>query len=160
MLQYAVPIAFATIAQMFILTVNDIDLSTGAFVGLVACVAGTWLVSDPLLCLLALAACVATYAALGALIQLRNLPSIVVTLGMSFVWLGLAVMLMPTHGGTEPEWLNGLMKMKPPLVPLPIIAAVVIAVVVHFGLMQSSYGAVMRGAGGNSRAIEIGRAHV
>ncbi len=154
MLQYAVPIAFATIAQMFILTVNDIDLSIGAFVGLVACIAGSWLVSDPLLCLLALAACVAAYAALGALIQLRNLPSIVVTLGLSFVWLGLAVMLMPTPGGTAPEWLNGLMKMKPPLVPFPIIAAVVIALVVHFGLMQSSYGAVMRGAGGNPRAID------
>ena len=35
MLQYAVPIAFATIAQMFIITVNDLDLSIGAFVGLV-----------------------------------------------------------------------------------------------------------------------------
>ena len=39
MLKYAVPIAFATIAQMFILTVNDLDLSIGAFVGLVACIA-------------------------------------------------------------------------------------------------------------------------
>lgn len=154
MLQYAVPIAFATIAQMFILTVNDIDLSTGAFVGLVACIAGTWLVGDPLLCVLALAACIGTYAGLGALIQLRNLPSIVVTLGMSFIWLGIAVMLMPTPGGTVPEWLSGLMKMKPPLVPFPIIAAVVIAVIVHLGLMQSSYGAVMRGAGGNPRAID------
>ena len=30
MLQYAVPIALATIAQMFIITVNDLDLSIGA----------------------------------------------------------------------------------------------------------------------------------
>src|SRR3546814_13455798 len=49
MLQYAVPIAFATVAQMFILTVTDIDLSTGAFVGLFACVAGDCLVADRLL---------------------------------------------------------------------------------------------------------------
>jgi ribose transport system permease protein len=154
MLQYAVPVAFATIAQMFILTVNDLDLSIGSFVGLVACIAGTWLVSDPLICVLALAACIATYGALGALIQLRNLPSIVVTLGMSFVWMGIAVILMPQPGGTVPEWLTGLMKMKPPYVPFPIIAAAVIAIVVHVGLMQSSYGAVMRGAGGNPRAID------
>jgi ribose transport system permease protein len=154
MLQYAVPIAFATIAQMFILTVNDIDLSIGAFVGLVACIAGTWLVRDPALCVLALAGCIAVYAGMGALIQLRNLPSIVVTLGMSFVWLGLAVMLMPSPGGSVPDWLVSLVKMKPPFVPFPIIAAVVIAIVVHFGLMQSSYGAVLRGAGGNPRAID------
>lgn len=154
MLQYVVPIAFATIAQMFILTVNDLDLSIGSFVGLVACIAGTWLVDDPLLCLAALVACVAAYGALGALIQLRNLPSIVVTLGMSFVWMGLAVMLMPSPGGSVPEWLTGLMKMKPPFVPFPIIAAVIVGIVVHVGLMQSSYGAVMRGAGGNPRAID------
>src|SRR3546814_12423124 len=96
MLQYAVPIAFATIAQMFILTVNDIDLSTGAFVGLVACIAGTWLASDPLLCLLALAASIGAYAGLGALIQLRYLPSLLVPLGISFVWLVLAVFLLPS----------------------------------------------------------------
>jgi ribose transport system permease protein len=39
----------------------------------------------PLLGVLALAACVAAYGAVGALIHIRNLPSIVVTLGMSFV---------------------------------------------------------------------------
>ena len=35
---------------------------------------------------------------MGALIQLRNLPSIVVTLGMSFVWLGLAVLVSADAG--------------------------------------------------------------
>ena len=78
---------------------NDLDLSIGAFVGLVACIAGTWMVDQPLLCLLLLAACIASYAAVGALIHVRRLPSIVVTLGMSFVWLGIAVILMPTPGG-------------------------------------------------------------
>ena len=103
MLKYAVPIAFATIAQMFILTVNDLDLSIGAFVGLVACIAGTWLVDEPVLCILILAGCIASYAAIGALIHVRRLPSIVVTLGMSFVWLGFAVILMPTPGGAAAQ---------------------------------------------------------
>ncbi len=35
----------------------------------------------------------------GLLIQLRQLPSIIVTLGMSFIWLGAAVTLMPGPGG-------------------------------------------------------------
>jgi ribose transport system permease protein len=153
MLQYAVPIALATLAQMFMMTVNDLDLSIGPYVGLVACIGATFLNSDPIVGVLAFAACIAVYAALGALIHLRNLPSIVVTLGMSFVWLGLAVLILPTPGGKAPEWLRSLMGVHIPYVPFPIIAAGLIGLIVQLCLMRSSYGAVLRGAGGNPRAI-------
>ena len=154
LLNLAVPIALATIAQMFLLCINDLDLSIGAFVSLVACIAATWLNDTPVLGVLALAALVAAYAGMGALIEIRQLPSIVVTLGMSFVWLGLAVMVLPTPGGKAPEWVRRLMTLKPWLVPFPIIASVIIAAIVHMGLMRSSYGVVLRGAGGNPRAVE------
>lgn len=153
LLNLAVPIALATIAQMFILCVNELDLSMGAFVSLVACITATWLHDAPLLGALALAGLVLAYAALGALIHLNNLPSIVVTLGMSFVWLGLAVLVLPTPGGKAPDWIRTLMTLKPALVPFPIIALSVIGLVVHIGLMRSSYGAVLRGAGGNADAL-------
>ena len=156
MLNYAVPIALATMAQMFAMTCNDIDLSIGTFVGFVCCVAATWLHDDPAIGVLVLVACVALYAFLGALIHLRDLPSIVVTLGMSFVWQGLAVLLLPKPGGKAPMWLQSLMGYKPPYIPLPILAAILIAGVGYFGLMRTSYGAVLRGAGGNS--VAIGRA--
>jgi ribose transport system permease protein len=154
LLNLAVPLALATIAQMFIITVNDLDLSIGAYVGLTAGITATLLNDTPILGIAALAACVIGYGALGALIHLRRLPSIVVTLGMSFVWLGLAVILLPTPGGSAPEWLRNLMTLKPALIPFPIIALVVIAVVTHIGLMWSPYGAVLRGVGGNARAVE------
>jgi ribose transport system permease protein len=153
LLNLAVPIALATIAQMFLLCVNDLDLSIGAFVSLVACIAATWLNDTPFLGVLALAVLVAIYAGMGALIEIRQLPSIVVTLGMSFVWLGLAVMVLPTPGGDAPDWVRTLMTLKPWLVPFPIIASVVLAAVVHVGLMRSSYGVVLRGAGGNPRSV-------
>ncbi len=153
LLNLAVPIALATIAQMFLLCVNDLDLSIGAFVSLVACIAATWLNDTPVLGVLALAVLVAIYAGMGALIEIRQLPSIVVTLGMSFVWLGLAVMVLPTPGGDAPDWVRTLMTLKPWLVPFPIIASVVLAAVVHVGLMRSSYGVVLRGAGGNPRSV-------
>lgn len=154
LLNLAVPLALATLAQLFIITVNDLDLSIGAYVGLTAGITATLLNDAPILGIAALAACVLGYGALGALIHLRNLPSIVVTLGMSFVWLGLAVILLPTPGGAAPDWLRGLMTMKPELIPFPIIALIVIAVVTHIGLMWSPYGAVLRGVGGNARAVE------
>jgi len=87
-------------------------------------------------------------------VHVRNLPSIVVTLGMSFVWLGLAVLLLPTPGGQAPGWIRAIMTLKTPMVPFPFLAAILIGVLVHFGLMRSSYGAVLRGAGGNPRAVE------
>ena len=153
MLQYAVPIALATLAQMCVITVNDLDLSIGAFVGLVACIAATWLHDAPLLGMAALALCIAVYAAMGAVVHLRNLPSIVVTLGMSFVWTGAAVLLLSTPGGKAPEWARAIMGLQTPWVPFPIIAAAVIALLAHIGLMHTSYGVVLRGAGGNAKAV-------
>jgi ribose transport system permease protein len=154
MLNLAIPIALVTMAQMFVIACNDLDLSIGAFVGFVTCVSATWLKDEPWLGALTLVGCVALYAALGALIYLRNLPSIVVTLGMSFVWQGLAILLLPKPGGKAPLWLQAIMGVKPPFVPFPIVAAVLIAAVGWFGIMRTSYGAILRGAGGNAVAIE------
>src|SRR5271170_5983120 len=154
MLNYAVPIALATMAQMFVMAGNDIDLSIGTFVGFVCCVTGTYLNDDPAIGVLALLGCIGAYTALGALIFLRNLPSIVVTLGMSFVWQGLAILLLPKPGGKAPGWLLAIMGVKPPFIPFPIVAAIIIAAVAYFGLMRTSYGAILRASGGNALAIE------
>jgi ribose transport system permease protein len=153
MLQYAVPIALATIAQMFIITVNDLDLSIGPFVGLVSCVGATLLFNNPAIGILVLLTLIIAYGAVGALIHMRNLPSIVVTLGLSFVWLGVAVMILPSPGGKAPDWLKAVMSLQTPWVPFPIVAAVVIGLVVHLALMLSSYGVIARGAGGNPKAL-------
>jgi ribose transport system permease protein len=154
MLNLAVPIALATIAQLCVITVNDLDLSIGAYVGFVVAVAATYLNESPALGILLLLAGILAYACLGALIHLRNLPSIVVTLGMSFVWLGAALLVLPTPGGQSPWYLSALMKLKPLYIPFPILAAGLIALVTHYALMRTSYGAVLRGAGGNPKAIE------
>jgi ribose transport system permease protein len=153
MLQYAVPIALATIAQMFVITANDLDLSIGPFVGLVSCIGATLLHDNPALGGFALLTLIATYAAIGALIHARDLPSIVVTLGLAFVWLGIAVLILPSPGGKAPIWLKSFMGFQMPLVPFPIIAAIVIGIVVHLALMKTSFGVIARGAGGNARAL-------
>ena len=88
MLNLAIPVALATIAQMFVITVNDLDLSIGTFVSFVGCVAATWLRDAPLLGIVILVGSIGIYALVGAIIYLRNVPSIVVTLGMLFVWQG------------------------------------------------------------------------
>jgi ribose transport system permease protein len=153
MLNLAIPIALATIAQMFVIAGNELDLSIGTFVGFVGCVTATWLKDAPLLGVAILLGSIGVYALLGALIHLRNLPSIVVTLGMSFVWQGLAILVLPKPGGKAPDWLLAIMAFKPPFVPFPIIAALLLGLIVHFGLMRTSYGVILRGSGGNPAAL-------
>ncbi|PRD42960.1 ABC transporter permease [Phyllobacterium phragmitis] len=150
----AVPITLATIAQMLIMTVNDLDLSMGTFVSFVACVAAAFLPTAPLTGVAILLAAIAAYAVLGVVIHVRQLPSIVVTLGMSFVWGGLAVLILPAPGGQAPVWARWIMTSKPPLMPMAIVASIVIAVLTHFIVMRSSFGVLIRGVGGNTRSVE------
>lgn len=153
MLSLAIPLALVTLGQMFVIAVNDLDLSIGFFVSFIGCVAATWLQQTPLLGIMVILGAVAVYALVGALIHLRELPAIVVTLGMSFVWQGLAILLLPQPGGHAPDWLHALMTYKPAFVPLPILAALLMALVAHFALMRTSWGVVLRGAGGNPSAL-------
>jgi ribose transport system permease protein len=153
MLGLAVPIALATLAQMCVITVNDLDLSIGSYVSLIACISATWLHDTPVLGVAAIAGCIAIYAALGSLVHLRRLPSIVVTLGMSFIWSGLAILLLPTPGGSAPGWLHSIMTVRPPFVPFPVIVVAGFGVVTHFALMRSASGVVLRGAGGNEASV-------
>jgi ribose transport system permease protein len=153
MLNLGIPVALATMAQMFVITVNELDLSVGTFVSFVASVGATWLHDSPWLGTIVLLGAVGVYALLGAIIYLRNVPSIVVTLGMSFVWQGLAILVLPRPGGKAPAWIHDLMNFHTPFVPFPIVAAVLIGVLVHLGLMRTSYGAILRGSGGNPLAI-------
>ena len=153
MLSLALPIALATVAQMFVIAGSELDLSIGAFISFCGCVVATWLNEAPLLGVAVLVGGVLVYAGVGALIHLRNLPSIVVTLGMSFVWQGLAILVLPQPGGAAPDWLQTLMSAKPVFLPLPVIGAGLLALVCHLLLMRTGYGAVLRGAGGNPTAV-------
>ena len=153
MLNLGIPVALATMAQMFVITVNELDLSIGTFVSFVASVGATWLHDSPWLGTVMLLGAVGVYALLGAVIYLRNVPSIVVTLGMLFVWQGLAILVLPRPGGKAPTWVHDIMNFRTPFVPFPIVAAILIGVLVHLGLMRTSYGAILRGSGGNPLAI-------
>jgi ribose transport system permease protein len=152
LLNFSMPLVFAGLAQMCVILLGDIDLGIGPFVGLVTCITAAWLSSDPLLAAGTLALCILLYAAMGALVEWRALPSIVVTLGASFVWLGLAVLIMPRPGGSAPAWLADFARGRPPAVPMPILVALAAALVGHV-LLRSSYGVALRGAGASPLAV-------
>ncbi len=153
LLKFSLPLIFATLAQLCILTLGDVDLGIGSFISLVCCIAATLLQTNPLLGWGALALCVLLYAGMGVLIHWRELPSIVMTLGAAFVWLGAALLVLPSPGGQAPQWLSQIVGWRPPVVPLPVLVAAVMALVGHWVLMRTAIGVILRGAGGNQAAI-------
>ena len=153
LLNLGVPIVFATLAQLAVITANELDLSIGSFVSLVTCIGATLLVRSPWLGWAALAGCVVLYALIGALIEYRRMSSVVVTLGLSFVWSGLAVLLLPSPGGTSPGWLSTLMGLQSPVIPAPLLWTAAIGIGGHLLLMRSPVGVALRGVGGNPGAM-------
>jgi ribose transport system ATP-binding protein len=150
----AFSLAFAAISQLFIIAAGDIDLGIGPFIGLVNALAATWLVTDPWLALACFAGLLIAYPLMGLFIHARRVPAIIVTLGMSFVWLGLAAYRLPRAGGGAPDWLVEMLKVKLPILPVPVLLCLLPAVAAYLLLMVWRYGAVLRGFGANPRAIE------
>ena len=150
----AVPLIFATVGQMFIIMVGDIDLGMGYYVGFVNAAASIYLAGQPWMAAALFAIGILGYMGMGALVQVRHIPAIIVTLGASFIWLGIGLYIVPVPTGAAPPWLTAISTATPPLVPMPLIEAVVVAVLAYLITILLPYGAVLRGAGSNAQAVE------
>jgi ribose transport system permease protein len=148
-----VPLVFAAIAQMIMLTGGDIDLSLGSALGLVNVICATELNAHPLLGAAELLGFVLAYMAMGALIELRRLSSLVVTFAFGFIWLGFALVVLPTPGGNVPSWMTQLFTYTIPGVPEPILLIVVIAVAAWVFMKASRPGRQIRALG--SRRLSV-----
>jgi ribose transport system ATP-binding protein len=140
-------------AQMFVVGGGEIDLSVGAFAGLVSVLSATWLYDWPFAGALAIAAALAAYALVGAVIQSRKIPAIVVTLGASFIWSGIGYSIQPTPGGASPGWLTALTGWSiSPYVPTSIL---LISTIGTLGVVldRSPVGVALRGFGANPAAM-------
>ncbi|GAA0828645.1 ABC transporter permease [Streptosporangium amethystogenes subsp. fukuiense] len=153
-LSATVPLVIAAQAQMTLMAVGDIDLGIGNFVGLITVITATKLVTDPLVGGLILLGLVASYAVLGVLIHLRKVPSLIATLGASFVWLGLGMFVLPTPGGTTPEWLAAFGMWQPAGFPAPLLPILLVAALVYLLSARSTLGVRMRALGSNPVALE------
>jgi ribose transport system permease protein len=104
----ALPLVFAAMAQAVIVISGGIDLSIGVMVAVINVIAASLMETasfgTSLLIafgLMFLGVVIGTIN--GGLIVLTGVPDIVVTLAMSFVWGGVALLIMRTPGGGAPE---------------------------------------------------------
>jgi ribose transport system ATP-binding protein len=148
----AVPLALISLAQLFIVGGSEIDLGIGAFAGLISVIGATYLVSDPAIGCLFLALALAGYTSFGLLVQARSIPAIIVTLGASFVWLGIGYTLQQTPGGSSPGWLADLAAFNVLNVPSSALCLLVAAIVAT-AINASRRGVVLRGFGANPQCM-------
>jgi ribose transport system ATP-binding protein len=148
----ALPLVLVALGQMFVVGGSEIDLGAGAFAGLANVLSATLLFDQPALGVVSLVAAMATYSALGWLIQARRIPAIVITLGASFIWMGIGHTLQPTPGGASPAWLSALFTWQVPGVPTSLVL-IVIAGLAAWMLDRSPLGVTLRAFGNNPVAM-------
>jgi ribose transport system permease protein len=149
----AVPLAATAMAEMFVISIGDIDVGIGYFVGLTNAVVAQYMPNHPLGAWGLLVVLVGAYVGMGALIQLGRVPSIVATLGASFIWMGAGLVILPIPGGSAPGWLTRLFNSRPPFVPFPIVAIIVLVVVCGWLTSRYKYGVAIRAMGANAQAV-------
>lgn len=149
----AVPLAATAMAEMFVISIGDIDVGIGYFVGLVNAVVAQYMPGHPVGAWALLAVLVLGYVAIGAIVQLGRVPSIVATLGASFIWMGAGLVVLPIPGGSAPGWLTSLFNRRPPIVPFPILAVLALVVVCSIVVTKFKHGVAIRAMGANPQAV-------
>jgi ribose transport system permease protein len=153
------PIAFAAVAQAIVVISGGIDLSVGSMMAL-ASVTSAVLMQDQgdafgVAVVVGVLLLGLTAGAInGGLIVATKVPDIVVTLAMSFVWAGTALLILNTPGGGAAPWLMAIISgpLGNPWLPKALIVLAVIVAVVWLPLRRSTLGLTLYAVGSSRLA--------
>jgi ribose transport system permease protein len=155
----ALPLAFAAIAQTCVVLGGGIDLSIGAMMAVANVLAARFMVGHSLQYALGISALILLAGVLagalnGALAVYTRVPDIVVTLAMSFVWGGVALLIMAKPGGGAPTGYQELATgaVLSPWIPNALILLIVVSAVVWLPLRRSRAGLAIYAVGSDSVA--------
>lgn len=166
------PLALAAAAQAVVVISGGIDLSIGSMMALTSVVSaslmkgqseefGVAVVLGVLLLGLVLG------AVNGSVVVLTRVPDIVVTLAMSFVWAGCALLVLRTPGGGSAKWLKDLVigSLGNEWIPKAGIALIVIVALIWIPVRRSWLGLSIYAVGSDRLAafrsgVSVGRTKV
>ena len=168
------PLALAAVAQAVVVISGGIDLSIGSMMALTSVVAavamkgpGGEVVSGEIGLAVVLGVLVLGLflgAVNGALVVITRVPDIIVTLAMSFVWAGAALLVLKTPGGGSVQWLRELVigPLGNEWIPMAADALVAIVAVIWIPIQRSRLGLSFYAVGSNQLAafrsgVSIGR---
>ncbi|MDQ6921691.1 MAG: ABC transporter permease [Candidatus Dormibacteraeota bacterium] len=168
----ALPLAFAAIAQTCVVLGGGIDLSIGAMMAVGNVLSARFMVGHSLQYALAISALILVAGMLagglnGGLAVYTRVPDIVVTLAMSFVWSGVALLIMAKPGGGAPVAYQELSTgtALSPWIPNALLLLVGVSAAVWLPLRGSRAGLAIYAVGSDSVAafrsgIGVGRARM
>ncbi len=166
------PLAFAAAAQAVIVISGGIDLSVGSTMALTSVIAATAMDGQSeevgvAIVLLTLLLGVLLGTINGSLIVATRVPDIIVTLAMSFVWAGAALLVLNVPGGDAANWLTGLVlgSLGNEWVPKAVVVLIVLVAVLWLPLKRSRFGLWLYAIGSNPLAafrsgVPVNRAKV
>ncbi len=168
----ALPLALAAVAQTIAVIAGGIDLSIGSMMALTNVVAASMMKgqSDEFAVVVVIGVLLLGLvlgAVNGAVVVLTRVPDIVVTLAMSFVWAGCALLVMKTPGGASAAWLKDLVlgSIGNEWIPKAAVALVVIVALVWIPVRRSRLGLAIYAVGSSQLAafrsgVSVGRTKV
>jgi ribose transport system permease protein len=166
------PLALAAAAQAVVVISGGIDLSIGSMMALTSVVSATLMKDQTeefgvavVLGVLLLGLLLG--AVNGSLVVLTRVPDIVVTLAMSFVWAGCALLVLKTPGGGSAQWLKDLVlgSLGSEWIPKAAIALLMVVAVIWIPVRRSGLGLAIYAVGSNHLAafrsgVSVGRTKI
>jgi ribose transport system permease protein len=166
------PLALAAVGQAIVVIAGGIDLSIASMMALTSVVAATAMKDQPTEVTVVVAIGVLALGLLlglvnGGLVVLTRVPDIVVTLAMSFVWAGFALLVLKVPGGAGAGWLKDLAKgfVGIEWIPKPALVLLVIVAVIWIPLRRSRLGLSIYAIGSSQLAafrsgVPVGRTKI
>jgi len=166
------PLALAAVAQAIVVMSGGIDLSIGSMMALISVISATLMKGESdgfgvavvvgvLLLGLVLG------AVNGGLVVVTRVPDIVVTLAMSFVWAGCALLVADSPGGGAAQWLKDLVtgSIGNEWIPKPAVVLVVVVAIIWIPVRRSRLGLSIYGVGSDRLAafrsgVSVGRTRI
>ena len=166
------PLALATVAQAIVVISGGIDLSLGSIMALTSVVAAAQMKgqSEEFAIVVVLGVVllgIVIGAVNGGLAVFTRVPDIVVTLAMSFVWAGFALLVLQRPGGASAQWLKDLLSgsLFSDWIPRAAVVLIVVVAVVWIPVSRSRLGLSIYAIGSNRLAafrsgVAVGRTRI
>jgi ribose transport system permease protein len=166
------PLALAAVAQAVVVISGGIDLSIGSMMALTSVVSASLMMGRTeefglVVVLAVLLLGLVLGAVNGGLVVLTRVPDIVVTLAMSFVWAGCALLVLRTPGGGSAKWLRDLVlgSFGNEWIPKAAVVLIVVVAVIWIPIRRTRLGLSLYAVGSHPLAafrsgVSVGRTKI
>jgi ribose transport system permease protein len=165
------PLALAAVGQAIVVISGGIDLSIGSIMALTSVIAASQMLGQSegfgVVVIGVLALGLVLGAINGTLVVITRVPDIVVTLAMSFVWAGCALLVLNRPGGGSAKWLKDIIlgSLGNEWIPKAAVVLIIVIFAIWIPLRRSKAGLRIYAVGSDRLAafrsgVSVGRTKV